>query len=229
MAIAMSDAPAGAGKDSVKTLKLIAVLSALLLAGCSSVDPRTDGQEHLLRARLASLLAGYNTRHGTHIELPDLSVEDQPDHPAMVAVSYYARWSITVNQAWIHKDPCLVYHEAVAHELAHLIVQYQQYGEPHTMVVMTRQGMEVVAVNEQSWIHVADEDHGSAWRAVAFELEADPCKEGYCKDARPFSRYPRQCAATDVAWTLDPDSERMAGTADVALDRDKGKVSSAGM
>lgn len=182
---------------------VIVLMSLLLLTACSSLNPRTENQQTLLDTKLRHLLAAYNTRHGTHIQLPRITVADQPDQPSMIASTDYATWSISVNPAWIRKNPCLVYHEAMAHELAHLIADYLQYGKPRSAILMSRNGPFTVAFNGPPALQDPGDEHGKLWQTLAFELGANPCKEGYCYDPQPYWKTPLQCPANDVAWALD--------------------------
>jgi len=180
-------------------LRLAAISLLTLLSACSSVEPKYTLQEMELQQRATMLLADYNARHSTHYPAPTLSVDPQLEASGVVASADYALWTIKVNAQWVEKDFCLVYKEAVAHELAHLLLNFQQYGSPQTAVVTTRTGTEIVAFNGPTALRDSDEEHGPDWQAMARDLGADPCKEGYCRDPRPYSKYPLTCSAGSAA------------------------------
>jgi hypothetical protein len=117
----------------------------------------------------------------------------------MIASANYSTWSISINGLWLKKDPCIVYKEAVAHELAHLLVDYQQYGTPRAATMNTRSGPVVVAFNGPVELQDPSLEHGKAWQDMALELGAHPCEEGYCRSNHPYSKSPLSCSATDYA------------------------------
>jgi hypothetical protein len=178
---------------------LFLLLSLSCLSACSSVEPQVDSQQSVLDAKLQGLLAGYNARHHTAIEIPALTVADDTDQPGMIASANYSTWSISVNRVWLKKDPCIVYKEAVAHELAHLLVDYQQYGAPQAATMLTDKGPVVVAFNGPQELQDSSLEHGLAWRDMALELGAHPCEEGYCRSSHPYSKSPLTCSLADYA------------------------------
>ncbi len=177
----------------------VVLLALTLLGACSSMDPKLVTHQTMLDDKLQKLLMAYNARHGTHIEAPSLSISDQPEQPGMIASANYSTWSISVNGLWLKKDPCIVYKEAVAHELAHLLVDYQQYGTPRAATLLTPKGPMVVAFNGPQELQDPSLEHGKAWQDMARELGAHPCKEGYCRSSHPYSKSPLTCSAADYA------------------------------
>ncbi|HEY3860103.1 MAG TPA: hypothetical protein VGM47_10900 [Gammaproteobacteria bacterium] len=179
---------------------LIFLFSLSLLGACSSVQPQLDDtQQTVLGTKLQRLLADYNTRHHSHVQMPALSIDDDTDQPAMIASANYSTWSISVNRLWLKKDPCIVYKEAMAHELAHLLVDYVQYGMPRAATLITRTGPVVVAFNGPQDLEDSSIEHGKDWQDMALELGAHPCEEGYCRSSHPYSKTPLTCSAADYA------------------------------
>lgn len=178
---------------------LILLLSLSCLCACGSVEPRVDNQQSVLNAKLQGLLADYNARHHTDIEMPALSIDEDSDQPGTIASANYSTWSISINGLWLKKDPCIVYKEAVAHELAHLLVDYQEYGTPRAATLLTRKGPVTVAFNGPQELQDSSLEHGAAWRDMALELGAHPCEEGYCRSSHPYSKSPLACTIADYA------------------------------
>ncbi|HEY4128938.1 MAG TPA: hypothetical protein VGN70_12895 [Gammaproteobacteria bacterium] len=179
---------------------LIFLLSLSLLGACSSVQPKLDdAQQAVLGNKLQRLLADYNTRHRSHVQMPVLTIDDDTDQPAMIASANYSTWSISVNRVWLKKDPCIVYKEAMAHELAHLLADYHQYGMPRAATLITRTGPVVVAFNGPHELEDSSVEHGKEWQDMALELGAHPCEEGYCRSAHPYSKTPLTCSVSDYA------------------------------
>lgn len=177
----------------MRSTKGFVVLLGLLLTGCASMDPRADPTGVLFARDLQRLTDGYNREHGTHYPVPKLSLDPIGLSASVVGASDYSTWTIHLNPAWVAKGDCLVAREALPHELAHLIVYYDEYGPPRTAELPTPKGMRLVAMNGPGLQDVSDE-HGPEWQVVARELGADPCKEGYCYAARPYKKYPLTCA-----------------------------------
>jgi hypothetical protein len=186
-------------EDDMYAARLLFLLSITFLGACSTVDPRLNTQQSVLDGKLQRLLADYNARHHTHVEVPVLKIEDNTDQPGKIAEADYSTWSISVNGLWLKKDPCIVYKEAVAHELAHLLVYYQQFGAPRAATMLTRTGPVVVAFNGPAELQDSSLEHGKVWQDMALELGAHPCEEGYCRSAHPYSKSPLTCSAADYA------------------------------
>jgi len=181
---------------------LIFLLSLSLLGACSGVPPQatqTDAQQAVLQSELQGLLRDYNARHHSHVQLPNLSIQEDTRHPGMIASADYSNWKISINGLWLKKDPCIVYKEAVAHELAHLLVDYQQFGAPQAATLLTQRGPVVVAFNGPPELEDSSEEHGRAWQAMALELGAHPCEEGYCRSSHPYAKSALTCSAADYA------------------------------
>jgi predicted SprT family Zn-dependent metalloprotease len=156
-------------------------------------------EEAALTNQMSRLVTAYNQRHGTDYRVPAVSFEDHPDQPTTIASADYSRWSVNVSKTWMKKDPCLVAHEAVPHELAHLLVDMRHYGPPETMTLMTREGPKLMAFNGPPPLEDRSDEHGPEWQDMARELGAHPCREGYCRSARPYSKYPLVCDDTRSA------------------------------
>jgi predicted SprT family Zn-dependent metalloprotease len=107
-----------------------------------------------------------------------------------------------------------VQHEALPHELAHLIIYYEKYGPPRTAALPTPNGIKLVAMNGPGLQDVSDE-HGQEWQQVARDLGADPCKEGYCYSTKPYKDFPLKCAAEKHELTVVPS----ASSPKITLDR----------
>lgn len=172
------------------------------LAGCSNVDPRMDPQGALFAAQLTRMTGDYNAAHGTRYPVPQISLDAQGLPDSVVGAADFSHWTIHINPLWVHKDPCLVDQEALAHELAHLFVYYDEYGPPQSALLNTAKGMQLVAMNGPGLADLSEE-HGAAWQSKARALGADPCREGYCYSARPYRKYPITCAGTETALALD--------------------------
>lgn len=183
----------------MKTVTLAMLLVCSLLSACSSMEALPSPEETSLTTQMSRLVAAYNQRHGTDYRVPQVQFEDRLDQSTTIASADYASWSISVNKTWMKKDPCLVAHEAVPHELAHLLVDVRQYGLPETMILATRKGPKVMAFNGPPPLTDRSDEHGPEWQGMARELGADPCREGYCRSARPYSKYPLACADTGSA------------------------------
>ena len=181
----------------MKTTKLAMLLICSLLSACSSMEALQSPEEASLTMQMSRLVADYNQRHGTDYRVPSVLFEDHADQPTTIASADYVNWSVSVNKTWMKKDPCLVAHEAVPHELAHLLVDVKHYGLPETTILDTREGPKVVAFNGPPPLEDRSEEHGPEWQDMARELGADPCREGYCRSLRPYSRYPWAC--TDIS------------------------------
>ena len=185
----------------MKTSDFALILACSLLTGCGGLPQRHSPQEAALTNQVVKMVTDYNRRHGTRYAVPSMIFEDRPASPTMIASANYTMWSIRVNKLWIKQDPCLVFKEAVAHELAHLLVYYQEYGEPITVTLQSRTGAHIVAFNGPPMLQNSMDEHGKAWQTMARELGADPCKEGYCYSPRPYSKYPLVCADPSGAKT----------------------------
>lgn len=186
----------------MKTVTLAMLLVCSLLSACSSMEALQSPEEASLTTQMSGLVGAYNQRHGTDYRVPQVLFVDHLDQPSTIASADYAGWAISVNKTWMKKDPCLVAHEAVPHELAHLLVDVRQYGLPVTTILATREGPKVMAFNGPPPLEDRSEEHGPEWQDMARELGADPCREGYCRSARPYSKYPLVCAdtgSTDLA------------------------------
>ncbi len=177
----------------------IFLLSLSLLGACSTVEPKLDAQQSVLDNKLQRLLTDYNDRHHSHVKMPALKIDEDTDQPGMIASANYSSWSISINGLWLKKDPCIVYKEAMAHELAHLLVDYQQYGMPRATTMQTRKGPVVVAFNGPVELQDSSLEHGVAWQDMALELGAHPCEEGYCRSSHPYSKSPLACSVADYA------------------------------
>lgn len=186
----------------------------LLLTGCANMDPRADSTGMLFAQDLQQLTDGYNRGHGTHYPVPKLSLDPIGLSASVVGASDYSTWTIHLNPDWVAKDHCLVVREALPHELAHLIVYYDEYGPPKTAELPTPKGMRLVAMNGPGLQDVSDE-HGAQWQVVARELGADPCKEGYCYAAKPYKKYPLTCATAKRELAV----AAVTPATEVALDR----------
>ena len=178
----------------MKTSTLAMLLACSLLSACSSMEALQSPEEASLTTQMSRLVVAYNQRHGTNYRTPLVMFEDHLDQATTIASADYASWTISVNKTWIKKDPCLVAHEAVPHELAHLLVDVRHYGLPETMILDTREGPKVMAFNGPPPLEDRSDDHGAEWQDMARELGADPCREGYCRSARPYSKFPLACA-----------------------------------
>jgi hypothetical protein len=176
----------------MRSTKGLVVLLGTLLAGCASMDPRVDPTGVLFAQDLQQMTDSYNSEHGTHYPVPHLSLDAIGLPDSVVGAADYSTWTIHLNPIWVQQDHCLVEHEALPHELAHLIFYYHEYGPPKTATLPTRDGMKLVAMNGPGLQDVSEE-HGPEWQAVARDLGADPCKEGYCYSDRPYKRYPITC------------------------------------
>ena len=173
----------------------------VLLAGCGSVDPRMDPQGALFTAQLTRMTSDYNALHGTQYPAPRISLDAMGLPSSVVGAADFTHWTVHINPLWVEKDPCLVDREALAHELAHLFVYYDEYGPPQSALLNTGKGMQLVAMNGPGLADVSEE-HGAAWQAKARALGADPCKEGYCYSARPYRKYPITCEGTETALAM---------------------------
>jgi hypothetical protein len=198
----------------MRSTKGLVVLLSMLLGGCASMDPRMDPTEVLFAQYLQHLTDSYNREHSTHYPVPKLSLEPIGLSASVVGASDYSTWTIHLNPDWVAKDHCLVEQEALPHELAHLIVYYDEYGPPRTAELPTPKGMRLVAMNGPGLQDVSDE-HGAQWQMVARELGADPCKEGYCYAARPYKKYPPTCAPAKRELAV----ASVSPPAEIALDR----------
>lgn len=177
------------------------LLSLAVLAACTSMDPRVNPTGALFAQQIDRMTGGYNATHGTHYPVPQLSVDAQGLPDSVVGAADFTHWSIHLNPLWVKKDPCLVDREALAHELAHLFVYYDEYGPPQSALLDTGKGMQLVAMNGPGLADLGEE-HGAVWQAKARALGADPCKEGYCYSDRPYKRYPIACAGTETALAM---------------------------
>jgi uncharacterized protein YceK len=180
----------------MKTVTLAMLLVCSLLSACSSMEALQSPKEAALTAQMSKLVAAYNQRHGTAYRVPLVSFEDHADQATTIASADYADWSISVSKTWMKKDPCLVAREAVPHELAHLLVDVRHYGMPETMILDSREGPKVMAFNGPPPLEDQSDEHGPEWQDMARELGAHPCREGYCRSLRPYSKYPLTCAGT---------------------------------
>jgi uncharacterized protein YceK len=198
-----------------RTLALLLPLA--LLTGCGSIGSVQDPQEALVIDRVTQLMTAYNAAHGTHYDVPQVVFDDSLDRPSEIAAADYSRWTLHFNRLWLVKSPCMLYKEAVPHELAHLVVDYQKYGRPQTVLMNTTKGAQLVAMNTPPLQDSADE-HGRAWQDVASSMGANPCKEGYCRDPRPYSKYPMRCIGS--LW--NPTSAQPALAAAPAAPRSNG-------
>lgn len=183
----------------MRSAKGLMILLGVLLAGCAGMDPRTDPTGVLFAQDLQRMTDSYNSEHDTHYPVPRVSLDATGLPASVVGAADYSAWAIHLNPDWVAKDDCLVLREALPHELAHLIVYYDKYGPPKTAELPTPRGMRLVAMNGPGLQDLSDE-HGSQWQAVARDLGADPCKEGYCYSPQPYKKFPLRCAAL----TLDP-------------------------
>lgn len=183
------------------------LLSLVALAGCSSIDSRMDPTGALFAAQLTRMTGDYNAAHGTRYPVPQVSLDARGLPDSVVGAADFSHWAIHINPLWVKKAPCLVDQEALAHELAHLFVYYDEYGPPQSALLNTGKGMQLVAMNGPGLADLGEE-HGAAWQAKARALGADPCKEGYCYSARPYREYPIACAGTETAVVMDTSSVR---------------------
>ena len=174
------------------------LLSMISLAGCSSMDPRLDPTGLVYSRQVSRMTSGYNAAHGTHYPVPQLSLDAMNLPTSVVGAADFSHWTVHINPLWVKKDPCLVDREALAHELAHLFVYYDEYGPPRSALLNTDKGTRLVAMNGPGLQDLSSE-HGAAWQAKARALGADPCKEGYCYSARPYKKYPIACAGEETA------------------------------
>jgi hypothetical protein len=172
---------------------LCIVLAGLILAACSSVNVKDITPETTLRHEMTQLVDHYNSIHGTNYPTPKLKIEDFNNFPSVVAAADYSDWTVLINQSWVNKDMCLVYKEALAHELAHLFVYYDQYGPPQTVLFPTTRGAEMIALNGPPLLQDTMDEHGRAWQEKARALGAHPCKEGYCRTTHPYRKFPLHC------------------------------------
>jgi hypothetical protein len=171
---------------------MVVLLCCGLLAGCSNLDPRLDPQGALFTQDVQRMTEDYNHVHGTRYPVPQLNEDEMASLPSVVGAADYSRWTIHINKLWVRKDPCTVRREALAHELAHLFVYYDQFGPPQTAFINTSRGMQLVAMNGPG-LQDSSVEHGSQWQVKARELGADPCREGYCFSERPYKKYPPEC------------------------------------
>ena len=164
----------------------------LLLAGCSSMDPRLQTQADSFSRQVTQLTDSYNRDHGSHYPVPKVVVDPRGLSQSVIGAAAYSSWTIHLNAEWVEKDVCMVDQEALPHELAHLFVYYDKYGPPQTAMLSTASGPKLVAMNGPGLQDVSEE-HGAAWQTMARALGADPCKEGYCPSPRPYKKFPLQC------------------------------------
>ena len=164
-----------------------------------------DPASLLYSRQLGRMTEQYNAAHGTHYPAPQVSVDAMNLPDSVVGAADFTHWSVHLNPLWVKKDPCLVDREALAHELAHLFVDYDEYGAPQSALLSTPTGTKLVAMNGPG-LQDLGEEHGSAWQAKARALGADPCNEGYCYSERPYRRYPIRCAGTETALVMDRSS-----------------------
>ena len=168
------------------------------LSACSNLDPRLDPQGALFTRQVQRMTEDYNRGHGTRYPVPQLAEEEMASLPSVVGAADYSRWTIHINKLWARKDPCIVMQEALAHELAHLFVYYDEFGPPQTAFINTSKGMTLVAMNGPG-LQDSTVEHGSEWQAKARQLGADPCREGYCFSERPYKKYPPSCDGSMMA------------------------------
>jgi predicted SprT family Zn-dependent metalloprotease len=181
----------------MRSTKGLVLLLGALLTGCASMDTRVDPTGVLFAQDLQHMTDSYNSEHGTHYPVPHLSLDPIGLPDSVVGASDYSTWTIHLNPIWVQQDHCLVQHEALPHELAHLIFYYQKYGPPQIAALPMRNGIKLVAMNGPGLQDVSDE-HGREWQQVARDLGADPCKEGYCYSDRPYKKYPLKCAGSQT-------------------------------
>lgn len=177
------------------------LLGLLSLAGCYTLDPRVDPTGVLYSQQLSRMTSDYNAQHHTHYPAPQLSLDAMNLPDSVVGAADFTHWTVHINPLWVKKDPCLVDREALAHELAHLFVYYDEYGPPQTAMLSTPSGARLVAMNGPGLQDLSTE-HGVDWQAKARALGSDPCKEGYCPSDRPYKRYPISCAGTETALAM---------------------------
>ncbi|HEY1992169.1 MAG TPA: hypothetical protein VGH71_06865 [Gammaproteobacteria bacterium] len=181
------------------------LLSLLSLAGCTNLDPRLDPTGLVYSQQVSRMTGAYNAAHGTHYPVPQVNIDAMNLADSVVGAADFTHWSLHINPLWVKKDPCLVDREALAHELAHLFVYYDEYGPPQSAMLSTPLGAKLVAMNGPGLADLGEE-HGAAWQVKARALGADPCKEGYCYSERPYRKYPITCAGTETAWVMDRSS-----------------------
>ena len=176
----------------VRAAAVLALLSAVLTA-CADAPAVDRSEEMLIDHEVAQLTVDYNRAHATRYPVPLVRLRDFPNQPSTVGAADYSRWTIVLNPLWLRRDLCTVYKEAIAHELAHLFVDYDDYGQPRTVLVNTRHGMQFLTLNGPPLLQDSATEHGLAWQEKARALGADPCKEGYCYDPHPYRRFPPTC------------------------------------
>lgn len=187
------------------TGKGLLLLGLLALAGCSNLDPRLDPTGLVYSQQVSRMTEHYNAAHSTHYPVPQVNVDAVALPDSVVGAADFTHWSVHINPLWVKKDPCLVDREALAHELAHLFVYYDEYGPPQSAMLSTSTGAKLVAMNGPGLQDLSTE-HGAAWQAKARALGADPCKEGYCHSEKPYKKYPITCAGTETALVMDRSS-----------------------
>src|SRR4051812_48292555 len=112
----------------------------LLLAGCSSMDPRLQSPTDSFSRQGGQLTDSYNLAHGTHYPVPKLEIDPSGMADSVIGAAAYSSWTIHLNAEWVEKDVCMVDQEALPHELAHLFVYYDKYGPPRNATVPTPLG-----------------------------------------------------------------------------------------
>lgn len=170
-------------------------IMCLLLAGCSSMDPRLQSQSTAFSHQVTQLTSSYNQSHGTHYPVPRVSLDNRGLGESVIGAAEYTSWTIHLNVEWVERDICMVDQEALPHELAHLFVYYDKYGPPRTAMVPTSSGPKLVPMNGPGLQDVSEE-HGAAWQKTARALGADPCKEGYCYSPQPYKKLPLRCGSS---------------------------------
>ena len=185
----------GARPVIIRGLAALALLFvALSLAACADAPAVDRSEEMLIDSTVVQLTADYNRTHATRYPVAHVRFQDFPNQPSTVGGAEYSRWTIVLNPLWVRRDLCTVCKEAIAHELAHLFVDYDDYGPPRTVLIDTTRGMQFLSLNGPPHFQDSATEHGPAWQAKARALGADPCKEGYCHDPHPYRRFPLICS-----------------------------------
>ena len=148
------------------------LLSMVTLAGCDSLDPRMDPTGLVYSQQISRMTTDYNAAHGTRYPAPQVSLDAMNLPDSVVGAADFAHWTVHINPLWVKKDPCLVDQEALAHELAHLFIYYDEYGPPQSALLSTPTGAKLVAMNGPGLEDVS-EAHGATWQAKARALGAD--------------------------------------------------------
>lgn len=163
------------------------LLTVIFLAAClTGCGYRPSANQQKVMTEVANMVTTYNAQNGTHYPQPNITFL-QSDLPDIVGDADYGTWTLQFNASWVEQKPCWILKEGVPHEVAHLFVEYDQYGPPRTAYVEGPNGSVPVTFNGPKPLTDDATLHNDKWRAMAAKLGANPCKEGYCPDPHPYS------------------------------------------